>query len=185
MIRRLSPRALLSLTLGLVLAVLAVVAGVLLTRGGQPSKVALPLRVVKEIALPGDSSRFDYASLDPDRGLLFIAHLGASQVIEVDVRAGRVVRTIDGLPGVLVVPALHRVYATATDANEVVAVDETTGTVLHRSPTGDYPAARRPPHPVRRSRQRDFIDMTSPGDRLPPVASGRWGALAPGPGHGT
>ncbi|MGV4922836.1 YncE family protein [Streptomyces sp. BHT-5-2] len=142
MIRRLSPRALLSLTVGLALAVVAVVAGVLLTRGGQPSKVALPLRVVKEIALPGDSSRFDYASLDPDRGLLFIAHLGASQVIEVDVRAGRVVRTIDGLPGVhgvLVVPALHRVYATATDANQVVAINEATGTVLHRSPTGDYP----------------------------------------------
>ncbi|MGD3111155.1 hypothetical protein [Streptomyces sp. YGL11-2] len=117
-------------------------AGVLLTRGGQPPRVALPLRAQKEIALPGDSSRFDYASLDPDRGLLFVAHLGASQVIEVDVRAGRVVRTIDGLPGVhgvLVVSALHRVYATATDANQVVAIDEATGTVLHRSPTGDYP----------------------------------------------
>ncbi|KIZ15841.1 hypothetical protein SNA_21350 [Streptomyces natalensis ATCC 27448] len=104
--------------------------------------MTLPLHPVKEIALPGDSSRFDYASLDPGRGLLFIAHLGASQAIEVDVHAGRVVRTIDGLPGVhgvLVVPALHRVYATATDANQVVALDETTGTVLHRSPTGDYP----------------------------------------------
>ncbi|GGU84320.1 hypothetical protein GCM10010211_57820 [Streptomyces albospinus] len=129
--------------MGLVLAAVAVVAGVLLTRGGsRPPRVALPLHAAKEISLPGDSSRFDYASLDPDRGLLFIAHLGASRVIEVDVHAGRVVRTIDGLSGVhgvLVVPALHRVYATATDANQVVAIDEATGTVLHRSPTGDYP----------------------------------------------
>nr|WTB35147.1 YncE family protein [Streptomyces sp. NBC_00830] len=143
MTRRLSPRALLALVAGLALAVAAAVTGVLLARGGgEPPKVALPLRQVKEIALPGDSSRFDYASLDSDRGLLFIAHLGASQVIEVDVHTDRVVRVIDGLPGVhgvLVVPALHRVYATATDANEVVALDEATGAVLHRSPTGDYP----------------------------------------------
>lgn len=142
MIRRITPRALLVLA-GLVVAVAAAVAGVTLTRSSsQPPKEALPLRLVKEIALPGDSSRFDYASLDTDRGLLFIAHLGASQVIEVDVRADRVVRTINGLPGVhgvLVVPSRHTVYATATDAHQVVALDETTGSVLHRSPTGDYP----------------------------------------------
>ncbi|OLZ61220.1 hypothetical protein AV521_44210 [Streptomyces sp. IMTB 2501] len=143
MIRRLNPRALLALTAGLILAVAAAVAGVLLTRGGdQPPRTALPLRQVKEIALPGDSSRFDYASLDSGRGLLFIAHLGASQVIEVDTHADKVVRTIDDLPGVhgvLVVPALHRVYATASDANQVAAIDETTGKVLHRSPTSGTP----------------------------------------------
>ena len=49
----------------------------------------LPLRAVGEIPLPGDNSRFDYTSLDPQRGLLFIAHLGASEVVEVDVNAGR------------------------------------------------------------------------------------------------
>ncbi|WP_228047737.1 YncE family protein [Streptomyces justiciae] len=95
-----------------------------------------------QVGLPGDNSRFDYESLDPDRDLLFIAHLGAEEVIEVDVRANRVMRTIDGLPGVhgvLVVPARQRVYATATDADEMVTIDETTGKVLHRSRTGDYP----------------------------------------------
>jgi hypothetical protein len=45
----------------------------------------LPLQPVGEVALPGGGSRFDYASLDSARGLLFIAHLGASQVVEVDV----------------------------------------------------------------------------------------------------
>ena len=110
--------------------------------GRQPTPVALPLKQTGLIQLPGDSSRFDYASLDPTAGLLFIAHLGASQVIEVDVRAGKVVRTIDGISdvhGVLVVPGQHRVYATATGANTVVALDENTGAVLFRSPTGDYP----------------------------------------------
>ena len=140
---RLSPRALLVLAAGLVVAIVAAVATVLLIPGdGQPPQEALPLRTVTRLALPGDNSRFDYESLDPDRGLLFIAHLGAGEVIEVDVRANRVVRTIGGLPGVhgvLVVPTRHRVYATATDANEMAAIDETTGKVLYRSPTGDYP----------------------------------------------
>jgi DNA-binding beta-propeller fold protein YncE len=97
---------------------------------------------VGETSLPGDTSRFDYASLDAERGLLFIAHLGASEVIEVDIRAHRVVRTIGNLSqvhGVLVVPALHRVYATATGSNTLVSLDEDTGTVLNQTPTGDYP----------------------------------------------
>ncbi|GHE00855.1 hypothetical protein GCM10010339_17570 [Streptomyces alanosinicus] len=143
MARRLSPRTLIALAAGLVVAIAAAVAGVLLTRGdGEPPKTALPLRPVTQIALPGDNSRFDYASLDPGRGLLFIAHLGAGEVIEVDVRTNHVVRVIGDLPGVhgvLVVPALHRVYATASDANQVATIDETTGSVLHRSPTGDTP----------------------------------------------
>ena len=102
----------------------------------------LPLRPVGEITLPGDNSRFDYASLDTQKGLLFIAHLGASEVIEVDIRAGRVVRTIADVSqvhGLLVVGSLNRVYATATGANQVVAIDESTGEVLGRAPTGEYP----------------------------------------------
>lgn len=92
--------------------------------------------------MPGGNSRFDYASLDPGRGLLFVAHLGASQVVEINIRTGRVVRTVGGLSqvhGVLVVPALHRVYATATGANIVVRINEDTGRILGRSPTGAYP----------------------------------------------
>jgi DNA-binding beta-propeller fold protein YncE len=106
------------------------------------SGAPLPLRSVGEITLPGNGSRFDYASVDPARGLLFIAHLGASEVIEVDLRARRVVRTVSNISqvhGVLVVPQLHRVYATATGVNQVVALDEDTGEVLARAATGDYP----------------------------------------------
>jgi hypothetical protein len=122
------------------------VVGVALVAVGCSSRQApsspLPVRVVGEVALPGDGSRFDYASLDADRGLLFIAHLGASEVIEVDVHAHRVVRTIGNLSqvhGVLVVPALHRVYATATGNNRMVSLDEDTGAVLGQAPTGSYP----------------------------------------------
>ena len=120
----------------------AVVVAVHLVRRPEPAGVPLPLGEAWRIALPGDTSRFDYASLDPGRGLLFIAHLGASEIIEVDVHAGRVVRTIPvaaGVHGVLVVPARHRVYATATDANQMLTIDEDTGALLTRSATGDYP----------------------------------------------
>ncbi|GAA2351565.1 YncE family protein [Dactylosporangium salmoneum] len=124
-----------------VAALIAVAVVVLAWQRPTPT-VALPLRPAGEISLPGDSSRFDYASLDADRGLLFIAHLGASQVIEVDVHANRVVRVIDGVDqvhGVLVVPQQHRVYATATAANQLVILDEDTGARLGQAPTSDYP----------------------------------------------
>ncbi|MDT7839723.1 YncE family protein [Streptomyces justiciae] len=110
---RLSPRALLALAAGLVVA--AVVADSMLIPGdSQSPRAALPLRAVTQVGLPGDNSRFDYESVDPDRGL-------------------------PGVHGVLVVSARHRVYATATDADEMVTIDETTGKVLRRSRTGDYP----------------------------------------------
>lgn len=107
-----------------------------------PARTPLPLVQVAQLRLPGDSSRFDYESLDPRRGLLFIAHLGQSQLIEVDTRARRVVRTITGIAdvhGVLAVPDEGRAYATATGANQLVALDEDTGAVLGRAPTGAYP----------------------------------------------
>jgi DNA-binding beta-propeller fold protein YncE len=128
--------------LAIVLVVGGVIAVVVVRRGQQPTAVPLGLRPAGEVALPGDSSRFDYASLDAGRGLLFIAHLGASEVVEVDVHAQRVLRTIGGLPGVhgvIVVPDKHRVYATATNANRMVVIDEDTGVQLASGPTGAYP----------------------------------------------
>jgi len=137
-----SRQRLLLVAVVLVVAVGGLVFALVGGRSAAPTERPLPLRPAGEISLPGDSSRFDYASLDQARGLLFIAHLGASEVVEVDLRAQRVVRTIPNLPGVhgtLVVPALHRVYATATGANTMVMLDEDTGAVVGRAATGDYP----------------------------------------------
>jgi len=123
-------------------AVAGAVVAVTVLRRHDPPRVALPLRPAGELSLPGDGSRFDYASLDSARGLLFVAHLGAGAVVEVDVRTDRVVRVVPGVPqvhGVLVVPGRHRVYATATGADELVALDEDTGAVVSRTPTGRYP----------------------------------------------
>ena len=131
------------MTVASVVVLAAAVTTVLILRHQrQPPRVPLGLRTVATIPLPGDTSRFDYASLDNGRGLLFIAHLGASQVIEVDIHTNQVVRTIANLPGVhgvIVVPALHRVYATATDTNQMVILDEDTGTPLAHGATGEYP----------------------------------------------
>jgi DNA-binding beta-propeller fold protein YncE len=107
-----------------------------------PGSGPLPLQPVADIALPGDDSRFDYESLDPERGLLFIAHLGAGEVVEVDIHTRQVVRTIPNLPQaheVLVVPELSRVYVTATGQNRLVILDEDTGAVIGQADTGDYP----------------------------------------------
>ncbi|OUS97646.1 YncE family protein [Rhodococcus sp. NCIMB 12038] len=122
------------------ISVAALVAGC--AQSPPPGTGPLPLQPVGEIALPGNGSRFDYESLDPERGLLFIAHLGASEVIEVDIHTRRVVRTIPDIAqvhGVLVVPELRRVYATATGDDQLVILDEDTGAVLARGPTGSYP----------------------------------------------
>jgi DNA-binding beta-propeller fold protein YncE len=102
----------------------------------------LPLRRVSETPLAGGAVRFDYTALDAGRGLLFVAHMGAGQLVEVDVHAHTVVRTIGDLPdahGVVVVPGKHRVYATATGRNQMVAVDEDSGAVVFNAPTDTYP----------------------------------------------
>ena len=68
--------------------------------------------------LPGPSNRFDYQSVDPTTGRLYIAHMDAGQLLVFDLHTRKVVQTITvpGVHGVVAVPQLHRVYASATDA---------------------------------------------------------------------
>ncbi|MFX1677379.1 YncE family protein [Paraburkholderia sp. A2WS-5] len=102
----------------------------------------LPLKHVEDVPLPGRASRFDYESYDPGTHLLFIAHLGDSEVVVFDTRASRVVARVPGISsvhGVLVVPELYRVYASATGTNEIVAIDERTLKITARVPGGTYP----------------------------------------------
>ena len=103
---------------------------------------SLPLEHVADVPLPGGTTRFDYEGYDPNRHLLFIAHLGDGEVIAFDVVASRVVARIaavSSVHGVLVVPELSRVYASATGTNEIVAIDETTLKIVARMPGGRYP----------------------------------------------
>ncbi|MDR6376298.1 YVTN family beta-propeller protein [Paraburkholderia caledonica] len=109
---------------------------------GTPLTADLPLTHVADIPLPGRATRLDYESYDPDRHLLFIAHLGDSEVIVFDTQHSRVVARIGNIAavhGVLVVREQSRVYASATGTNEVVAIDETTLKITARMPGGVYP----------------------------------------------
>ena len=101
-----------------------------------------PLHRVADIPLPGDTSRFDYESLDPQSGRLAIAHLGAGTVVIVDARAGRVLGEVPGVSqvhGVLSVPARHRLYASATGTGQVAVIDLDRRRVLAEIPAGVYP----------------------------------------------
>ena len=102
---------------------------------------ALPLKTVATVPLPGGSSRLDYASVDPGRHRLYVAHLGGGLVIVFDTKKRRVVETIraPGAHGVLSVPSIGRVYATATDDRKLLTIDSRTNRVLTRAPAGDYP----------------------------------------------
>jgi DNA-binding beta-propeller fold protein YncE len=86
-------------------------------------------------------ARFDYSSFDPSTNWLWIAHMDANQLLAYDVARQRVVRTIPapGVHGVIAVPSLGRVYASATNAHQVLTLDSRTGAVLARAPAGEYP----------------------------------------------
>jgi DNA-binding beta-propeller fold protein YncE len=108
---------------------------------GYAAGLGLPLKVVARVPLSGAAIRFDYTSLDPTTGKLWISHMNASQLLAVDVRTRKIVRTIPapGVHGVIAVPELGRVYASATDAHEVMTISARTGAVLATAPAGDYP----------------------------------------------
>jgi len=102
----------------------------------------LSLQPVTDVPLGGNTTRLDYATLDPQRHLLFIAHLGDSTVIVFDTEANRVRSRVAGLSkvhGVLAIPELGTVYATATGTNEVAAIDEATLKVTARAAGGIDP----------------------------------------------
>jgi DNA-binding beta-propeller fold protein YncE len=100
------------------------------------------LKQVIDIPLPGDTSRFDYQSLDQSSGYLYIAHLGAGHVLVFDIKTQKVIADIGGLSGVhgvLAIPELHQVYASATSLNQVASLDPQTFKIKAMIPTGRYP----------------------------------------------
>lgn len=103
----------------------------------------LPLRQVgTDIPLPGKANRFDYATVDPQRRLLFLAHLGSGMVTAIDLRSTRVAANIADVPsvhGVLAVPELGEVFATATGRNRLDVISERTYRVMAQAPAGTYP----------------------------------------------
>jgi len=84
------------------------------------------MRLVADVPLPGPASRFDYQSLDPTDGRLYIAHMNADQLIVFDTKKREVVANLDGfnrVHGVIAVPELGRIFASVTGDHQVAIVD--------------------------------------------------------------
>src|SRR6266516_135374 len=93
--------------LSLVAAVLLGMTACNLPPSGNPPVTVPGYRLVADIQLPGDGSRFDYESLDVASHRLYIAQLGASEVVVFDTASGKVlhvVSNIAGVHGVIVAP---------------------------------------------------------------------------------
>src|ERR1043165_9944354 len=107
-----------------------------------PPLSGLPLKVVADVPLTGGTTRFDYQSIDSVSGRLYIAHLGSDLMTVFDVKKQVVVGEVTELKrvhGVLAVPELHRVYASATGTNELAVIDDQSLAIVARAPAGDYP----------------------------------------------
>ena len=109
--------------------------------GGQQASVP-GYRVVKDVLLPGDTSRWDYQTYDAAGHRLYLAHLGASEIVVFDTQRERVVgvvRGVDQVHGLVLAPDLGRLYASATGRNEVDVVDTTSLQVGQAVAAGNYP----------------------------------------------
>ena len=94
-----------------------------------------PLRVIRDLPLPGPANRFDYQSIDPARGRLYMSHMNAGRVVVFDLDSSRVVGEVNGTPrvtGIWAVPAHHMVYASAAGNHEVAAIDDQTLKIVAR-----------------------------------------------------
>jgi DNA-binding beta-propeller fold protein YncE len=123
-------------------ALLLAVGSVLLAASdGQAADRALPLATVARVDLPGQPVRFDYTSIDPQSGRLYVAHMDGDELLVFDTRTRRVLASIHapGVHGVLAVPALGRVFASATNDHEALTIDTRTDRVVARAPAGSYP----------------------------------------------
>ena len=113
------------------------------TERGASARVgaSLQLQVVARVPLSGPPVRFDYTSLDPTTNRLYIAHMDASQLLVFDLRSRKIIETIPapGVHGVIAVPQLGRVFASATNAHQVLTIDAKTGSVIARAQAGEYP----------------------------------------------
>lgn len=120
---------------------LTAVLALLLVSSALAAVTGLPLTQTARIPLSGASNRFDYLSVDPASRRLYIAHMDSGELLVFDLARGRVIHTIKapGVHGVIAVPQLGRVFASATDDHEVLTLDAKTAKVIAHAPAGDYP----------------------------------------------
>jgi DNA-binding beta-propeller fold protein YncE len=102
----------------------------------------LPLTLIRDVPLPGGSTRLDYPVIDPAAKRLYITHLGDGTVHVLDLAGPSVVATIDGVSsvhGIALAPESHRVLASASGTDEAVIIDTDSLRLTGRVPTGHTP----------------------------------------------
>ena len=117
-------------------------AALLLVAGSEAVTAQGFLKTVADVRLPGGTTRFDYQSLDPKTGRLYLSHMGDGNVVVFDTKTNKVFANIPGFPtvtGVLVVPALKSVYASVTHNHEVAVLDTEKLVVSKRIKDGKFP----------------------------------------------
>src|SRR5215470_14790787 len=126
----------LGIILGFVLALLVVFAS------AETSGAQNLLKTIADVPLPGSTTRFDYQTLDPITGRLYLSHMGDGTIVVFDTRTNKVIANVLGFPvvtGVLVVPALKSVYASVTHNHEIAVLDTEKLVITKRIKDGKFP----------------------------------------------
>ena len=112
------------------------------TQGSNTDKGGNVLQTVVDVPMPGPAVRFDYQSLDAENGRLYLAHMNADQLVVFDTKIRHVVANLDGFKrvhGVIAVPEIDRVFASATGDHQMVAMDTNTRTIVGSAGPINYP----------------------------------------------
>ena len=121
---------------------------------------ALPLRLIGDVPLTGNATRFDYASVDSRRSVLWLAHMGDGAVEAFDIRANRVTSTIPFSPNASprgILTTHDEVYVAAQGLSAVVVLNAG-GKLVATVPAGDVDGLAYDPNT-----QRVFVSDESGG----------------------
>jgi DNA-binding beta-propeller fold protein YncE len=95
-----------------------------------PATLAPLFTLVGDFSLGAATSRVDYQSVDATARRLYIAKMGAGQVLVFDLDSNHRIATLDGFPkatGILVVPDLHKVYVSVPGAGILSSISVALG----------------------------------------------------------
>lgn len=112
------------------------------SQGAKTGQDGNVLQMVINIPLPGPAVRFDYQSLDATNGRLYIAHMNADQLVVFDTQKRQVIANLDGFKrvhGVIAVPEIGRVFASATGEHQMASVDMKSLKIIGMAGPINYP----------------------------------------------
>ena len=99
-----------------------------------------PLTLTRTIPLPGMTGKLDHSTVDRAGQRLFVSAWAQNAVVVVDLRAGKMLRTLDGMAapqGVLYVPELGRLYVANEKDGTLRVLDGTTFAPIASLALGD------------------------------------------------